>query len=57
MSRVAIPNIQGGDFIELTAVSVRPLATPGQQIAFDELIVFSHDVIAMRATTLTTVDS
>jgi len=47
-----IPDVEGGDFIELTSVTLEPFGAGGQVIAFDDLIVFSQDVLAMRSTVM-----
>ena len=47
-----IPNVEGGDLIELESVTVTPFADSTRPIQFADLVVFSHDVVAMRSTVL-----
>ncbi|HEY8490458.1 MAG TPA: hypothetical protein VIO14_05645 [Dehalococcoidia bacterium] len=44
-----IPEIQGGDVLELRKVTVRPLSGEREQ-HFDRLVVFTEDIVAITAT-------
>jgi hypothetical protein len=45
-----IPSVEGGDLIELESVTVTPFASPASPLKFDDLVVFSNDAVAIRAT-------
>lgn len=44
-----IPEIQGGDVLELQKVTVRPLSGQREQ-RFDRLVVFTEEIVAITAT-------
>lgn len=45
-----LPDAAGGDFIELTDVRVIPLGAPERETRFDDLVVFTNDIRAIRST-------
>lgn len=45
-----LPEAVGGDFIELKHVTVTPFATPEQEHRFDDLVLFTHQIRALRTT-------
>jgi hypothetical protein len=47
-----IPSVEGGDLIELESVTFTPFAGAGTPIHLSNLVVFSHDVVALRSTVL-----
>lgn len=45
-----VPDAAGGDFLELKNVRVTPLAAPDQEHHFNDLVLFTKEITAIRTT-------
>ena len=44
-----LPDAAGSDFIELAQARLSPLTAPDREIQFDDLVVFTRDIRAIRS--------